>query len=1146
MVTNAATGALYETVGTGTGNYTVPSLPVGAYKLSVSASGFSNYIQQGIRLDAVQTVRIDVVLQIGSATDSVTVTADAALLKTESAEQSGSLTNERLDALPQFSTNLRTPFNFAFLIPGVEAGTSLWIPQQAGSNLKINGAPNNTYRVVMDGQDVSSTYADASHSLEAQPSVDSIQESTLETSNYAAEFGQISGGLFNFTSRSGTNQFHGAAFYYLRNEILDAGQPYTNNGDGQHLKAKHRGENFGGSVGGPVYIPKLYNGRNKTFFFFSYEKYGQLLQTNTFQTLPTALMRTGNFSQAFTGRNLGTDPLGNPIMENTIYDPNTNQTVNGQVTRTPFPDNIIPFSRIDPVALKIQNFFPMPTTSAVLLNWQQSAPAPDTRNVPSIKVDQNFGTKSKLSFYWSRYRYDPEVAQDDLPVPITRAHNRNISAHTARLAYDYTLSPTILIHAGFGYLRPVHYDGNLPAVYNYNPVTGLGLVGSYLNGMPNIAGLSSATGGGMGLGIGVNALSQNINDKPTALLNATQVRGNHTYKLGAQWRRDENIVDSYASVPTWNFSANETALPYLQTTNIGGGSIGLPYASFLLGLADSASLPSLPAPFYRKTSWGLYIQDTWKITRKITLDYGLRWDYQHAPEEVNYRNGMFGPTIPNPAAGGLLGGQVYEGYGPGRCNCTFTTTYPYAVGPRLGLAYQFAPKMVLRAGWGIVYGNTPDGGQSVGNGVGWNNLTFPSNSFGSPGATFSQGLQYDPASLFAVTLNPGQFPSAGQINSPAYFLDRNAGRPPRFNQWNIALQREITKNIAAEVAYVGNRGVWITSNNLWDLNALSPQRIASFGLNINNPADITLLTSTLGSALAASRGFNKPPYAGFPSTLTVAQSLRPYPQFGNLFETWAPLGKTWYDALQAKVTKRASHGLSATGAFTWSKSLQLGADTVSGGSILNDQFNRANQKTFASLDQPFVFVFSFNYRTPRVGANPLVRKVIGEWTLSGTDEYGSGSLIPTPAAQNNLSTLLFRSTLFNRVPGVPLYLTDLNGNIDPNKQFVLNPAAWSDPAPGQWGTSNAYYTDFRQRRVPNEQASLGRLFTLHEGISLEFRIEYTNIFNRRIWNNPTATNPLATQTLVNGVPTSGFGYIANTAPPIANWRNGQALVRLQF
>ena len=218
------------------------------------------------------------------------------------------------------------------------------------------------------------------------------------------------------------------------------------------------------------------------------------------------------------------------------------------------------------------------------------------------------------------------------------------------------------------------------------------------------------------------------------------VRGNHTYKIGGEWRNDPMIYKDVTSAPIYTFSSAETALPYLQSTNIGGGGIGLPYASFLLGLADSASISALGAPDNRKNSWGLYIQDTWKVSRNLTLDYGLRWDYQQAAYEMNYRNGMFGPTVPNPSAGGLLGGMVYEGYGPGRCNCRFTNTYPYALGPRLGVAYKINAKTVFRGGWGLVYGGTPTGGETAAQGVGWNSLSFAPVSFGQPGANLCHWL----------------------------------------------------------------------------------------------------------------------------------------------------------------------------------------------------------------------------------------------------------------------------------------------------------------------------------------------------------------------------------------------------------------------
>jgi hypothetical protein len=352
------------------------------------------------------------------------------------------------------------------------------------------------------------------------------------------------------------------------------------------------------------------------------------------------------------------------------------------------------------------------------------------------------------------------------------------------------------------------------------------------------------------------------------------------------------------------------------------------------------------------------------------------------------------------------------------------------------------------------------------------------------------------------------------------------------------VQREITKDIVVEAAYVGNRGVWQLSSSFWDLNVLTPQRIAAAGLNINNAADRTLLNSAINSSTAASRGFGKLPYAGFPATLTVAQSLRPYPQFGSIMDQWAPLGKTWYDGLQATATKRTSHGLDATAAFTWSKTLDT-AETV------NDQFNVPNRKALSGADQPFVLTFSFNYEVPKLGPNRWVHAVLGGWTLSGVESYASGSLIAVPSAQNNLSTLLFRSTLSNRVPGQPLFLTDPNGPIDPNKVFLLNPKAWSDPTPGQWGYSAPYYSDYRSRRSPNEQAGIGRVFPIWEKMRLEIRAEFFNVLNRLHVPGPSSSNALATQ-VVNaaGVPQSGFGYMNGISG--GGQRSGQLVARFTF
>ena len=1131
------TGAEYDTVSTATGNYTLASLLAGTYDLTVSASGFEMYVQHGITVQVVQVLRLDIKLLVGSTTESVTINSDAPLLRTENAEIDANLSTTRVDALPNTTTNVRDPFEFSGIMPGVVGGTTA----PAGSaNIKINGGPATGYRVLLDGQDITNANEDPSHTLEQQPAVEALQEFTLQTSNFAAEFGQVSDGLFNFTTKSGTNGLHGVAFTFVRNEDLNAGEAYTiRNGD-DHLRPVARQKNYGGGIGGPVVIPKVYNGRNKTFFFANLELYRNFGVANDFMTMPTAGMRTGDFSQALVQKTLGTNINGGAILENMIFDPMTEQTVNGQVTRTPFPNNVIPTSRLNAVALAIQNtWMPNPTNGNLVNNWNQIAPSQEKRHIPSVKIDQNIGDKSKLSFYASNYLYYANARADDLPAPISSQRNRKIFADTYQLHYDYTPTPTWVLHFGFGFVRGDHDDNYLADSLNFVPAS-IGLNGSYTTGFPTINSLGNSTVGGFSTsyGMGVGSPVVNLADKPSVVLNATNVRGNHTYKIGLQWRLDTTINKNAIAAPSYGFSGNETALPYLQTASISGNTIGLPYASYLLGLVDNASIGPTQDPDFRKTSLGLYLQDTWKITRKLTLDYGIRWDRQTDPEELFYHESMFGPTIPNPTAGNLLGGTIYEGYGSGRCDCRFTHPYPYAVGPRLGIAYQFARKMVMRIGWALEYGNTPDGASTGSSGTGWNSLSFTTSSFGTPAAIFGAGLPYTTSQIFSVSLNPGLFPTVGSTNTPPGLEDRNAGRPPRINQWNIAVQRELTANMTLEAAYVGNHGVWLQQGGSWDMNALTPQRITQAGLDITNAADRTLLTSPLNSALAASRGFSTPPYPGFPMTLTVAQALRPFPQFGSLGISWAPRGDSWYDALQMKFTKRTSFGLAMTVAYTKSKTLD-NAETV------NDQFNWPNRKALCGCDLPQVLAIAYNYVIPKFTANKAFRAVVGGWSLSGTLQYQNGGLIGVPGSQNNLSTLLFRSTLMNRVPGVPLYTENPNGHIDPNAQFLLNPAAWSDAAPGTWGYAAPYYSDYRGRRSPGENMSLGRIFHIWEKMSFELRGEFFNAFNRIQVPGPSSSNPLQTQIVsAAGVPQSGFGYMNATSG--TQGRTGQVVARFVF
>jgi len=1141
---NAGSKTEYKTQSTETGNYTLASIPAGVYNLRVEAAGFRSYVQSGITVQVAQTARVDVTLQIGGASETVQVTADASLLRTESVEQSTVLNGDKVNQLPlNFANNgVRNPLSFLTLAPG--ASISGW------NDVRVNGSPRGTFRVIFEGQDTTSAL-DPRLFNELQPTLDAIEEFTVQASNFSAEFGQVGGGLLNFTARSGTNRFGGTVFDYINNEALNAAPTFSPiDANGNKTKSKIRQHDFGGTFGGPVWIPKLYNGRDKTFFFFSSEVYHQKEnQFPGFGTIPRTAYRNGDFSSLLTGRVLGVDPLGRNIMEGAIYDPATTRTVNGQILRDPFPGNIIPTSRFDPVAVKIQNLFPAVAQQYANLlnnNFERRFNYRRIEQIYSWKMDHSLSQNAKISMYFGMQRTHKDNGQDGLADPISKRRDQPITSKTIRFNYDHTIRPTLLNHFGIGYQR--YYNPDTTPITDYDSASELGLRGAVVKGFPRILAL------GVMDDLGPTNYQLYTADKPTVVESMTWTHGAHTTKFGGEFRIDSfNNLANNGATGSYTFGAAQTALPYLQTTSTGGGGIGSSYASFLLGLVSSATINNPTSVGFRRSTWGGFIQDDWKIRPRLTLNLGLRYDYQNPLRELHNRLSMFDPEIANPAAGGLKGATKFIGEGQGRCDCDYSNVYPYGFGPRLGAAWSINEKTVLRLGWGITYGQLSGfsyigAGQSLG--FGFNTINFSTPSFGDPAFQFSNGLVYNPTDLYAQRIDAGIRPTPGQFNNPPALLDRNAGRPPRMNNWSVNLQREIGRNLIVEAAYVGNRGAWFEANGLYDINALTPARLKSFGFDVTSAADRTLLISRLDSAAARADARVKIPYAGYPLSTTVAQSLRPFPQFGSVGLDLAPLGNTWYDSLQAKVTKRFSKGLDFTVAYTFSKNLATVTEQGGGTVRVNDVFNRASLKTFSPNDRPHVLVTNFRYEVPNFGfinRNRMTRTLLGGWTISGILRYASGEPIPVPGAQNNLSQLLFRSALANRVPGQPLFTKDLNcGCIDPSKDFVLNPAAWSDPAPGTYGVGAPYYSDYRFARVYDESLSFGKVTRIRERMTFEFRAEFFNVFNRVRLSGPANDNALATQLRgANGLAISGFGRIDNRSTSSAP-RSGQIALRIRF
>ena len=1164
--------------------------------------GFKKYVRQNLALSPTQTMRIDVSLEVGSSAEAVTVTAEATLMKTESGEVSQTVTGDRLNNLPLLSigeqqasaAGVRNPWALATLVPGVQyvvGGVFGGVP-----NIVANGALANTASYRIEGMDAGNNGTLNVFTMEVQPSAEAIQEVAVQTSSFAAEYGAVGGGLFNATMRSGTNQWHGSLYDYNVNEAYNASQPYT----GLHNKARRN--DYGGSLGGPVWIPKIYNGANRTFFFWNFEQYRerQTVSTTTV-TVPITDYRNGDFSKVISASGnqfikLGganyTDPQGRTIMAGQIFDPQTTRPVtlpNGtvQLVRDPFVGNIIDPTRFDSVAKNIQNLIPKPTgpnAGSIGNNFNNAQNSERTTEIPSLKLDQTIGSKGHLSFYWSgtrtadQYPIVGSPAQPEgFPPALSTVIGNFDRSHTERLNYDHTLSPTMLLHIGVGYQKNHLWDDT--PVTDFDALKVLGLKGqTVVRQFPTISIGAAASTGGMS-NMGPQFQTHQFVEKPAANVSTTWVKSNHSYKIGAEWRIEGNPQVSNAQ-PPWTTAgafdqvppggpfpalASATSQTSLEGQLTTGGTVGFGYASFLLGQVTNYAV-GVPSVYHiGRQQWGLFMQDTWKITRKLTLDYGIRWDYGTYSVETYGRQPSFAPLLPNPTADNHPGALQFEA----TCKCKFANNYPYAIGPRLGVAYQINSKTVFRGGFGVVYNTSSTGAFSP-----------PLNYQVAGVPAFGQSLfnmQDGPPSTIhpAIVLNAGALPSLrGTISTGPLFVDPNAARPARQYQWSLGFQRELNRNLVVEASYVANRGVWWSAGALAPINSMSQPQLAKDGFTVGNLADATALSTQLGPQLGAlaGRGVGLP-YPSFPTNQTVLQSLLPFPQFtGNINPTAAPLGKTWYDSLQTTATQRLSHGLVVNANFTWSKNLDL----------LNspDIFNRGLGKNISVNDLPLQFRFSAQYQTPRLrsgvlGSNKVVSFVLGDWTVGWYAQYQSAPIIARPpsAGLNGVQKWLGRGPgPAEYVAGQPLFSTnwvDYSGKVhtdpidlnchcfDPTKNIVLNPNAWANVPDGQWSSNQSSFRDYRGFRYPTENANFGRTFRIKERVTFNVRVEFSNAFNRTRLPQPAsgngppgtpgfATKPtLQTTGPLTGLYSAGFGTVVPTSGT-SGYRTGTLVGRITF
>jgi hypothetical protein len=1052
-IRNEATNLTYTASSDTQGNYAFLNLPVGRYTLSAQIKGFQRYDVNGIQVEVNQQTRVEARLTVGEMTQTVEVQANAAMIQTESTDVGTVITDNRFLDLPlTLGGGIRDPSAFIFLAPGVSGTT--W-------EKHIGGSGSFTDQVYFDG--IALSRGDLSNDAEVNPSVDAIEEYKLITNNYSAEYAHALGGVTSFNMKSGTNDFHGTAFEFADNNHFDA------RGFFAASKAFRNQNEFGFTLGGPVWIPKVYNGRNRTFFFVDFDQFyirgGQLTGLNT---MPTPQMLNGDFSQ-WTGA---------------VYDPRSTQvSSSGTATRSAFPGNVIPKSAFSQVTSKMLPFIPSSTLPGLTNNGVAPLTSPrSNQRSHGVKVDHAFSEKHHISGMYNSTDRPAIKSPGGVVTPIgdtTAIEDYNLQEVTtiiSRVNYDWTITPNVLNHVGLGFSR--FRNPNFSLGYNQGweqPNGGkLGLTGTQFDIFPTVTFSQGYTR------YGDNIASDNYFNTLTLLDNVSWVKGKHTLKFGAETQAHRDNYRNYGSGGgSFGFSQLETALPGVSTS-------GNAFASFLLGAVDSGSSyfrSSLPGGRYKY--YGLYVDDTYKFTPKLTFDLGLRYEIQIPASDPLGRISYMDPSVQNPGAGNLLGAEVFGNNGTGRNQ--FTETHYKNFGPRAGFAYSLTPKTVIRGGYGIFFA------AYISEGVGLPQNGFSTTpSFSSPDNGLTPGFYWDGGFPQNFSHPPNLTPTVQNGQSAQLVYPSSGGLIPYSQQYNVTVERQITNSLMMSGAFVGNKGTHIYDGSA-QVNQLNP---AYFSLGQS------LLQSNINSPLAQAAGIQAP-FPGFAQLFggqaTVAQALRPFPQYQNVAIVGAPYDNSTYNSFQFKADQRLTAGLSGTLAYTRSKFLSDGVEFTTGSPLRQNYYQR--EKFLYPTDQPNVLALSFNYAFPygRQTQTGVMRKVLGGWSVSGFGTYGSGYPIQVTAI--NVNSIAFTGGLRPNLTGQPLRATTGSGGFDPHRDYYLNPTAFSQPAALAFGNAPVYLPA-RQPMLINESFGIFKSTRITERVTNQFRIEMQNPFNRVVFGAP--------------------------------------------
>lgn len=1070
---NTATGLEYRTQTTASGNFVIQQLPMGPYELTVEAAGFRKLVRKGLELNVAQTLNVETRLEVGQVEQAVEVTGELPGVQTATSDLGTTVNRNKLIDLPLFvGGNVRNLEQFIFLAPGVTGNTN---------DTQISGSPNRAKEVLVDG--VASTGIESGGIIagNGRPSVETIGEFKLVRANFNAEYGRTGGGVQIFTTRSGTNELHGSVFNFLRNDKLDA------RGFFQRARQVNRQNEFGATLGGPVVIPGLYNGKNRTFFHFVYSGYRfRQGSPNTLQSLIPLDFRQGDFSRA-----------------NPIFDPATNRSTGTGIVRDVFPGNRIPASRFSSVSRNILPLLPTPDNNNIFNNFLSVGRGRTDSNQINLKLDHAFSDRNRISGYYYRDLheiFDPEL----VPGPTTP--NRTVASKNnwLRMSHDLVISPTKLNHITIGYTRTAVRIASYSL--NQDWPTRLGLTGVNTgpdNTFPCIEFIAS----------GFSRLGdQNCNSRVFQTNNAFQlgesfswVRGSHNLKFGLDYRwMETNGIDPWRTMGWFQFNALETALP-------GTANTGNAIASFLLGGVNRGQLQVFSYfPRNRYQYWAGYAQDDWKVSRRLTINYGLRYDVFIPRYERRDNLSTFDLNLPNPSVGGLPGGMIFLGEGEGRSGLKRLADIDFkAFGPRLGLAYSLNDKTVLRSGYGIYYaqGNANAGlRDSLQSSVGF--VAQP--VFQSLDAGVTPGFNWDGGFPQNFARPPFINPAAGN-GSDVRMMLRSDGRAPYMQNWSFTIERELASRINLELTYLGTKGTRL-GNGLVQWNQLDPARL-SLG---------SVLTRPVNSAEAQAAGI-RAPFAGF--TGSVAQALRPFPHMQSVWNRSNPSGSSTYHAFQTQLQVRSWRGLDVQMAYTWAKTISDSDVLAGGGPQGQDAYNRRLEKAISTTDVPHVFALSYSYQLPNFKG--AARHILGGWTFTGIHQYSTGTPI---VLQANNTLPLFNQLLRPDVLADNRQFT--GGNFDPATDFWINRSAFAAPGALRFGTSARSHTNLRNPNVLNENFGLIKRFKLWEKVQLQFRAELFNAFNRTVFAAPQAN-----------VSNAQFGRIAGQGNTP---RQGQLALRVDF